>query len=211
MNTLLSGWTSGTPGQYLENTFGFQNMKNKILLSKQTESIELNQSRVHQDFVSFIDTDFEYSFQPGLVDDTDSFDRMTSVTSDFKMCYTPFPDQRNWHDWTTAGGLPGQRNNFYDLQAHRGDSRDCGKSDYYSFSWGSEPGWLASNTGSNAIQFHLVYGYSSVFDNSTEGRSTKNVGGVWTMCGDNFTQWLETTVPRPPSCDDTTISPACSL
>jgi hypothetical protein len=209
---LFNGWNSGTAGQFLETARGFENMTNKIIITMGSVNIELDQSREKQDFVAFIDTDFEYSFQWGMVLDDAAFNRITSVTSGKKLCYEGlYFENRNWNDWTAASGLPGNRNNFYNLNAHRGNSRDCGKSDYYSFNFSEAPGWLASNRTDRAKQFRWPVGTTALFtDYCKHNRSSKNAGGVWTMCGNDFTAWLEYIVPRPPTCDNP-IFPPCSL
>jgi hypothetical protein len=216
LNDVLNGWDSGTAGNFLETKRDFKNMKNKIIIAHNTVSIRLANADNNLDFVPFIDTDFDYSFQPGLVDDTDSFNRMTSLQRGHKICYgflTAY--DRVWYDWYTSAGVPGNRNNFYNLRAHQGRSADCGKSDgtYYAFSWAEadQPGWLASNTGPNARQYRWPHAKTALFtDYCTHGRSSKNAAGVWTLCGEDFTAWFENIVPRPPTCDDPSF-PTCGL
>ena len=72
-------------------------------------------------------------------------------------------------------------------------------SDYASKTTGIDvkTGWLPDNTGANAKQYHLIHGYGDLFTDCTEGRSSKNVNGVWTMCGDDFNAWFEEIVPDP--------------
>jgi hypothetical protein len=126
-------------------------------------------------------------------------------------------------DFSGDAPLPdtsGYRIGFYNLDAGRklsynergypcqSHGSDCAEED---FTWTTKPGWLADNTEHKAHHYHMIYGYDSVFTDCTENRTTKNVGGVWSKCGDDFTQWLDTTVPRPPTCDDPTITPTCSL
>ena len=44
----------------------------------------------------------------------------------------------------------------------------------------------------------------------TNGRSQVNAGGMPTMCANNFTSFLNTNIPRPPTCKNTVISPPCT-
>ncbi|MCP4088512.1 MAG: hypothetical protein GY746_01795 [Gammaproteobacteria bacterium] len=212
-NNLLSDWTGGTIGDYLENSLGFKNMKNKIFIDYNTVKIELVHSHHHNTVVPFFDTDIDKyagggDYQP--FQDTDGFNYIVQTVkkndkskcsnfSLYKYTYSKNPD------------LPASRNDFYDIDAviyFQFGSVVCDD-----FNMKNAPGWLANNTGNSAIGYHFVR--ASLTDNAsfecTEGRSQKNTGGVWTKCGDDFTAFLEANIPRPSTCDDPSIKPACSM
>jgi hypothetical protein len=204
MNILLSGWTSGTPGNYLENTLGFENMQNKILLTKSSvsniyliDSIYPTASASIVDAVVFVDPDIDKSKLDQPVQTQDAFRKLIqSKTLDTtRSCYIgmmlreyPIQDftqtDSGRTNWDSCCGY------FYKLHAQMAGL--C-----LPFTWDSKPGWLADNTGANAKQYHLIYGYGDLFTDCTEGRSSKNVAGVWTMCGDDFSAWFEEIVPNP--------------
>ncbi len=210
---LLSGWVSGTPGDYLEDSLGFQNMKNKIFIDQSTVSIMLIHSHKNIDVVPFFDTDIDKyagggDYQP--FQDSDGFNYVVhsekvnsehgcSGSGGYRWKYSKNPD------------FPSSRNDFYDIDAeilYLYNTEVC-----KNFTVENAPGWLYDNTGNSAVQYHFVS--ASLKDNEsfecTESRSPTNTGGVWTKCGDNFTSFLEAEVPRPPTCADSTIVPACVL
>jgi len=210
---LLSGWVSGTPGDYLEDSLGFQNMKNKIFIDQSTVSIMLIHSHKNIDVVPFFDTDIDKyagggDYQP--FQDSDGFNYVVhsekvnsehgcSGSGGYRWKYSKNPD------------FPSSRNDFYDIDAeilYLYNTEVCKK-----FTVENAPGWLADSTGNSAVQYHFVR--ASLKDNEsfecTESRSPTNTGGVWTKCGDNFTAFLEAEVPRPPTCDNPKISPPCLL
>jgi hypothetical protein len=206
LNDLLNGWNSGTAGNFLETVRGFKNMKNKVIISTNIVPITLANYPNSENFIPFIDTDFDYSFQPGLVDDNASFNRMTTYQYAYHGC------RMSMAKWDEANNLPNSRNQFYHITINWGcpNSNNCDGCLQYP-DWHFNPGWHGSTKSWNAIQFRWPAGTTALFtDYSTHNRSSKNVAGVWTMCGDDFTAWLENIVPRPPTCDDPSFG-SCSL
>jgi len=206
LKTLLSGWTSGTAGDYLEDSLGFKNMKNKIVVGDHTLSIELSSSDVKQNFISFFDTDINKSLginQP--IQNTGDYNKLAHKSG---KNYSNHEDCHYNYSYSKGSGLPSSGKNFYSLGAkiwyvdNYGYAQKC-----ISFSWSTEPGWLASNSGSQyRWPISSVSGYTC-----TESRSNKNAGGVWTMCGDDFTAWFDFYVPRPETCDNAGAGVVCNL
>jgi hypothetical protein len=202
LQQLFNGWNSGTAGNYLETKRGFKNMTNKVIITVDPISITLGNSPGPQEFVPFIDTDFDHSFQPSVVYNSASFDRMTLFTWAQYDCRDPY-----FH-WSTANNLPGFRNGFYELSIYYGCNS---KGEWENYHWVKVSGWDKYNTTAAARQFLWPVGATALFtDYCTHNRSSKNVAGVWTMCGDDYSAWFEEIVPRPPTCDDPTLPP-CSL
>jgi hypothetical protein len=202
LQQLFNGWNSGTAGQYLETARGFENMTNKVIITVDPMSITLGNAPGPQEFVPFIDTDFDYSFQPRVVDNSASFSRMTHFTATQYNCKAPF-----FH-WSTAEGLPGVRNGFYELSIDYGCNS---KAILVNYHWNIVSGWNKYNTTAAARQYLWPVGTTALFtDYCKHNRSSKNVAGVWTMCGNDFTAWFEYHVPRPPTCDNPSF-PTCNL
>jgi hypothetical protein len=232
MNLLLSGWTDGTPGNYLQNTFGFQNMQNKILLSTSSVAdmkLQIpdtkcgNNSKSHSknigSVVVFVDTDIDKNDLDQPVQTQDAVDQLyTGEKTKIRKCGPWYSEETQYKQmFNRSSMLPSNRKNFYELSARRRYTQcnSSGGGCKRDFEWYTKPGWLADVTAyTQYISTHyglVVLRERALFtDHCTEGRSTKNIGGVWSKCGDDFTQWLNTTVPRPPSCtEDPTLSPAC--
>ncbi len=216
LSALTSGWTSGTVGDYLENKRGFKNMKNKVILSNGTVSIELSSANIHQNYISFIDTDIDKSL---------GINQPTNSTNDYnKLAHKSGENHVNnnhcgyYYNYTEGSGLPSSRNNFYTCSGVSwwtdvyGTPRMC-----ENLKWNTEPGWLASNassTGYGTNQYHWPRRLLNAGDYSltcTEGRSLLNAGGVWTMCGDDYTAWFDYYVPRPETCDNAGAGVSCNL
>jgi hypothetical protein len=167
--------------------------------------------------VVFLDTDIDKNYLDQPVQTQDAVDQLYMSEKTVLRTHCKF----EWQTWDKqyksmfyeSFMLPSNRKDFYNLSARKRYTK-CRKSSggcKDDFTWYTKPGWLASVTGNRAKQYGLVLGQTALFtDHCTEGRSTKNVGGVWTMCGDDFTRLLNTTVPRPPSCDDIISNPACT-
>lgn len=206
LNILLNGWSSGTTGNFLETERGFKYMTEKLIIANNTVSITLERAPESMNAVPFIDGTIDHSFQSGVVDDAASFNRMTKLTKQSKACNNlGYAGTNNiWTDGTPI--TVGWRNSFYRISASYWTCDQRNK-----IIWSSRPGWHAENLNNKATQYRWPVGSTALFTNhATEGRSTKNVAGVWTMCGDDFTAWLNNVVPRPSSCDDSSLSP-CTL
>ena len=210
---LLEGFNSGTIGDSLENAYGFQNMKNKIIISSNTVSIELDHTHKYQDFVTFFDTNFDHSFMKGLVQTYDQYSKISRYTEHYDGSGNKCNKNRengHYYIYKENTDLSNLYNHFYDL---------TGRIDFYwdnnvceGFQWldGGEPGWLAANKGSNAKQYSWPVGLVYKFP-CRENRSAHNPGGVWTTCGDDFTAWFDYYVPRPETCDNPGAGITCSL
>lgn len=217
IENLVSGWTTGTAGDYLEDSLGFKNMKNKIVISTNTVKIDLSNSETDQDFVVFFDTDPTYDFMKGLVKNQSQYDFLAPSTYSTP-CYVDDDFTKIGHKYTynmnsELYSFNLNRNNFYNLNATVGFELDNTGTDEIictPLHWNTSPGWLASNTGSNAKQYRWpVLEISSLV--CTEGRSHKNADSVWTMCGDDFTAYLDYNVPRPETCGNSAATIPCTL
>jgi hypothetical protein len=212
MLTLFNGWQSATAGNFLMSNYGFQNMNHKILLTTgPAVTIKLDArsgtAAMELDAVPFIDTNFNYNEQPGVVYNNNGFNNITqndvakNNCSEYGIKYTKH--KNHWHiaDWLSDW----DRNGFYDIAAWSGGCDDS------KAKWNDKPGWNAEVTDSKAKQYRWPLGQKTLFtDYCTEGRSPQNAGGVWSMCGNDFADWFDNIVPRPPTCDDPDISPVCS-
>ncbi len=203
LSGLLSGWSSGTPAAFLEATYGFKNMQGKLVKSTSSFNFPMPGVPVTVRAVCFVDMDIAHHYDwsgvlcsRGPYTDLISGTRIPETsdpTSNTKITFYP-NSQINYSN----------RNNFASFHATMKMTYD-GESVVTPFKWQTEPGWLASNTGNAAKQFRWPVGEASLFtDNCTGGRSDKNVGGVWTKCGDDFIAFFDHNVPRPATCDDVT-------
>mgnify|MGYP002276803007 CR=1 FL=1 len=217
LKELLKDWKSGTAGDYLENR-GFKNMKNKVILSGQSVKIDLNNSHADntyntQAFVPFFDTDLDYSFNGGLVYQDKQYDFL-APSKNSGWCWQDNDGTQGGTKYTyshvTSVDKYKHTNYFYDLQAEIGwNSTDYGGYEICeSFKWTKMPGWVAANRGNNAVQYRWPAVEAYHLD-CTNGRDKTNPGSMWTMCGDDFTQWLEKQLPRPETCDNTNVGDPC--
>ena len=216
LKNLLAGWTSGTVGDYLENSFGFKNMKNKIVMGNNNYSIELSWAQAYFNFIGFFDTDMDKSF--GL-------NQPTYSTNDYNLLAPKSPlyvnnnyAQKpcpNFYNYQQPGWLPESflqsRNNFYIICARSWvtaaiyslPQESCAPLEWCQ---GGEPGWLA-NIGT--VQYRWPITPIAKFT-CTSPYTPKNTGGIWSMCGSNFIAFLEANIPIPPSCNDPSILPLCT-
>jgi len=205
LKDLLKDWKSGTAGDYLES-LGFKNMSNKVILSGQSVEILLDKADIEQEFVVFFDTDLDYSSFGGLVSKKSQYDLLAENGANGDPCWWNTSNVRVGTLYTyshnTTTKVYERTNYFYNLQATVGWYKDRGGSSVncHSLTWTTEPGWLTTNKGSNAIQFRWPAVEAYHLD-CTNGRDPKNNGSMWTMCGDDFTQWLDNQLPRPETCD----------
>ncbi len=199
LKSLLNGWTSGKAGGFLRDKRGFKNMSDKIIIASDAKSIKLNNWNKKHDLVPFFDGSMHYGYSDGFIRNKSNFNNIahSEVVSTHCGTYGSF-----YYDFSPEDGYPSDRNSFYKLDMDTGPG--CTEAD----NWHKTPGWKASK---NFKQYRWPIGHGGLFTNhATHNRSTKNVGGKWTMCGDNFTVWLEEIVPRPPSCDNSSLIP-CNL
>ena len=205
LNTLLSGWTGGRAWEYT-NSLGFGILGNKIIITPDTTSISLRHSGSNQMVVKFIDMTAEKGWiDDKLYDNSDAFDRITKVQGNnwvgscapYQSIFWTYSSWANWEipemscDWYTG---------IYGLAEYCGGNLINGQINWNDNESGYKPSWLTSNTRSNSEQFRLLHTEVNAFG-CTEGRPPKNAGNVWTMCGDDFTNWFEINVPRPETCD----------
>ena len=215
LTALLADWKSGTAGNYLQNNLGFKNMKNKIILSPNMVEISLNETGATQYVVPFFDTDWSYDFLPGApAVSTPQFESLlTKSRHQGNLCNVLKGIYYVSVDYTTNSNVPSNRNGYYNATAH---NRHCG-SDYNDttpFSFSVLPGYVAQQNGVNwelsGLQFRWpVLNISK--QPCTENRSSRNAGGVWTKCGDDFTAFIEYNVPRPETCDNPGSGVTCNI
>ena len=216
---LLAGWSSGTAGNYLENTLGFQNMENKIFISSNTVTVSLNESGSNQIFVPFFDTQWAYNTLPnggGPARTEVDFQEgvLTKHRDKGAICGNSVDHYYIDVDYDTRSGFSFDPNGFYNAYSH---ARYCETNGIYytTFSFSTWPGFLAEQNGTqnknkNAVQFRMPVASLTGFT-CTENRLNKNIGGVWTMCGDDFTAYLDFNVPRPSTCDNPHSNTPCQL
>lgn len=223
LDHMLDGWKTGTAGEFLENNYGFQNMKDKIILSRSAISISLDYTGYIQKVVGFFDTDMEKGPTNGGFNTQTEFETRLTKRSKHAGAVCDWRFNRfTSYDWEEAADLPDnvasypeRRNDFYNFSGH---ARKCGDSEWttpfaFKDTW---PGWVIemgseSNPYTDKMR-QFRWPVVSVRDlNCTEGRSPTNTNGVWTMCGDNFTVWLDDYVPRPASCDLAAAGVECVL
>ncbi len=197
LNTLLSGWNSGNAGNYLQNTLGFKDMNSKIILSTNTTTISLSNSGSNQTAVIFFDTNVgKASLDNKLFDNSKAFNLITPNSKTVKSgsCY---PFSSNFYYFN--GKAVGTGGSWYTTSY--GVTEWCGSNVLYGgVQWYYKPVWLESNTSASSQQFRLPFSYVQNFS-CTENRTKKNAGGVWTACGNDFTNWFDEIVPRPETCD----------
>jgi len=211
---LLAGWKSGTAGDYLENTLGFKNMKNKIIIGSQLVKVELDNtyriSSTEMMVSVFFDTDFEYDFlQGGPASTASHFNQLVHVKeSNGGLCGAFDLGLYENYDFSPISNVPSDRNDFYNLKGH---GRICDNAaDSYvktSTNFSIYPGWFSNWDGyarpdhPNNIQYKwpAIEAYKTTM--CTNGHNQQNIDNVWSMCGDDFTQWLNNQVPRPETCD----------
>lgn len=221
LTDLLSGWSSGTAGNYLENSLGFYNMKNKIVISSNTVELTLNETGPDPlYYVPFFDTDWDYNFLPdggGPAQREIDYQEGVLVKSRTEggLC-RGFVYYYYSIDYNTKPGMPANRNNFYNAKAHGRYCQPLSDDDWTTFfSFSIQPGYLAqqdnvNNINATAKQYRWpVLSISKI--TCTENRSNRNPGGMWTMCGDNFTAWFDYNVPRPETCDNPGAGVTCVM
>ncbi len=205
LNTLLGGWTSGTAGNYLESKLGFKHMKSKIVLSTNTTIVSLSNSGANQTVVMFFDgSTGKGKIDNKLFDNSKAFNLIApnSKTTGNGSCY---PFSSNFYSFN--GKSAGINSYWYFCW---GNAEWCGGNALHGgVKWNATPPWLASSSSDASRQFRLPYTQVKNF-NCTRNRFPKNPGGMWTMCGDDFTQWFNNEVPRPESCDTSNSSVSCS-
>ena len=215
LTELLAGWNSGTAGNYLQNNLGFKNMRNKIILSPNVVEINLDETGATQYVVPFFDTNWSYNFLPGApaISTSQFASLLTKSRHKGNLCNVIKGIPYVSVDYTTNSNVPANRNGYYNAVGH---NRHCG-SDYNNttpFSFSVLPGYLAQQNGVNwepsGLQFRWpVLNISK--QPCTENRSSRNAGGVWTKCGDDFTAYLDFNVPRPATCDNTASGSTCKF
>ncbi len=216
---LLAGWKSGTAGTYLEQNLGFENMENKIIISTNEEEITLNEVDGYQYVIPFFDTDWDYNFLPskgGPARNEVDFQEATLVKSrnEGGLCRGLVYYYMSI-DYNKNPKVPSNRNNFYDASGHCRYCQPLSDYDYTTqFSFSVLPGYLAEQGGktnheNSARQYRWPVRIASALT-CTENRPNKNPGGMWTMCGDDLTAWLEYYFPRPQTCDNTDAATQCS-
>ncbi len=199
LNELLSGWNSGTAGNYLQRQRGFKNMQKKIILSTSTTSISLSNSGAYQEAVIFFDTDVDKSMIDNkLFDNKKAFDLITPYTKSLSETSPCLPQAKIAY-YSYEGSTPSFNSSWYSISD--GKSAWCWTKELNGgVVWKTQPAWLASNSGSSSIQFRWPLTQIKNLK-CTLNRSKKNTGGAWTTCGDDFTYWFNTIVPRPATCD----------
>ena len=221
---LLAGWTSGTAGDYLQNNLDFKNMKNKVIISTNTVSISLNETYKTQYVVPFFDTDWNYNFLPGgggpaITEIQYREGPLVKSRTEGGLC-SGLVYYYESIDYKTSSKVPQNRNNFYNASGH---ARICQNHDEITtpFSWSVIPGYVGyqvewindswtnvPNHETSARQY--LWPVRTVSDlTCTDNRSIRNAGGIWTMCGNDFTAWLEYNVPRPETCDNSGAGVKC--
>ena len=206
LNTLLSGWTGGRAFSYT-NSLGFGVLGNKIIITPDTTSISLRNSGSNQMVVKFIDMTAQKSWIDNkLYDNSDAFDRITRVQSN-TWVGSCAPYQSQWYIYSSYSHWPSipemgcdWYTGIYGLAEYCGGNLIGGQINWNDNASGNAPAWSTLSITPNAEQFRLLHTDVTAFE-CTEGRPPKNAGNVWTMCGDDFTEWFEINVPRPETCD----------
>ena len=199
LNELLSGWNSGTAGNYLKNQLDFKNMQKKIIISTSTTSISLTNSGAFQEAVIFFDTDVDKSkLDNKLFDNKNAFDLITPYVKSLSETSPCIPQAKIAY-YTYKGSTPSFNSGWYTISD--GKSAWCWTKELKGgVVWQTQPAWIASSSGSNSIQFRWPLTQVKNLK-CTLNRSQKNTGGAWTTCGDDFTNWFNEIVPRPATCD----------
>ncbi len=196
LNILLSGWTQGKAGPYLHG-LGFRNMQNKIIITPNTTSVSLRNSGSNQTVTLFIDGNTSKDWIDNkLFDNSNAFNYIMDVWKTVAQgSCAPFASNYYTYNGKAAGGTScGWYIGSWGLAEWCG-----GHLLYGGIQWGSyKPSWM--NNSNNRNQFRLLHTEVNTF-NCTENRIPRNAGNVWTMCGDDFTDWFEINVPRPATCD----------
>ena len=201
MTALLTGWTSGRAGSFLQTKRGFENMTNKVIVSSSSTTISLANSGSNQSVVIFIDTETQKSQLSGvLFDNSAAFNSILQIIMANQNGNCPLP--MNVYMYT--GKNAGTNCLFYSAS---GVSQWCDNSCVEPLHWNGPPNWLSSM---GSYQYRWPVTNVSAFK-CTEGRSSKNPGNVWTMCGDDFTAWFDYYVPRPVTCDNPGAGVTCGL
>ncbi len=196
---LLSDWTHGKAWSYLHD-LGFRNMENKIILSNYAVNISLTNSYANQEAAIFIDGNTNKSWlgDRKLFDNTNAFDYImdVSITWEYGGICSPWV-RTKYYNFT---GIPAGGTDCSWYTGSYGDVQECSPWMVRKLQWVHEPAWLTSNNDDESNQFRLLKTQVSTI-NCTENRTPKNAGNVWTMCGDDFTNWFDMNVPRPETCD----------
>lgn len=222
-NILLSGWTSGMPGKFLQSAYGFKNMKNKIIITPTLLKMRLDDTNKDMMVIAFFDTDMDHDWISSLIDTKGEFEKLTlEVIADGGICWGPSIQTYRSYDYKGSPETPdstfyhtSRRNGFYHFNSH---ARKCGSNfttDQHFLSDDLWPGWVASlngvaNPDTSALQLRWPYLDIASYD-CTENRSGKNAAGVWSMCANDFTTWLDDYIPRPETCDDSATGVSCVL
>ena len=218
-----------TNGEYLEAN-GFKNMSKKTVISTDSVYFKLPKSNHHTPSVPFFNTDI-----PPVTNYAGDLTSVFISSDDF--AYVLYP--KNVGSYSCDEFYGGKHYNF--IYASALGSKDswiiayakssrCSDGNYNNqfkftdstFSNGSFPGppsyWPGyltraqyPNSGVPDTRRFLWPVLYALDASCTNGRPSTNAGGMATKCGDDFTAFLNANVPRPPTCDDSKISPSCTV
>ncbi|MCB0723959.1 MAG: hypothetical protein KDC73_04610 [Ignavibacteriae bacterium] len=228
------GTVGGDLGQYLQDVAGFQNVlsPNKTVIASDSVAIDLPHAGHTLYFVPFFNTN-------GTLTENVSGEK-TAVfyrEGDFQSLLNPVdvehtqcgnPNQGTLgtytlYNYTYNNNTLGQQyyNLDYNWMTGFAISAECNSmNDGYlfftddSFILGTPPVYPGFYTLAQRLQDVPERFLWPVFHpqnaTCTNGRTVKNPGGMYTMCNDDFTAFINTVVPPPVTCNNATIDPPCT-
>jgi len=210
---------TATNGHYL-STQGFENMTQKTIVAPQLINVTFSHDNVSREAIVFFNTDV--APVNGIYSVINTQDGFRSVFSS--------------HQESNKSGQCGAGNNYISKLYHYRTSgnfptadswtsgfakiRTCGDGHYVTpFEWtdhnytGSDcciPGFMKERPGGSPARF-LMPVMIPTDNNCTNNWTPFNKGNVYTMCRDDFKNFLNSNVPRPPTCDIPNIPSSCTV
>jgi len=223
---LDSAYSYSSVGSYLEEKAGFKNMTNtsRIVQANASVSIQLRHSRHKFDAIPFFYADWPVFLHGGSGPKWAVYEVGNDFTDVLEETYlqstwcSPFIEgyiyTYAWVKNSSYGyndNLPYARDEWFTGYA-TGSSCDPDEPMGYFFYWTEEygstdnnamPGWVAERQKNPGGAIKPAYAFLWPIKRlpstlCTDSRSSTNKGGMPTMCGDDFTAWLNNILPPPP-------------
>lgn len=213
--------TFRTNGEYL-SSFGFKNMSKKTVTASNSVEITFKYANVKTNVVPFFNTDMAVFKNVG-----NKYSSLILSADDFSTIFSPVDIAHNGCEFTVSTRY-GYSSNIlhYDSLFTYGFAvvEVCppgGLLNQYSYPTSFEfcdptyttstatytPNFVKGHQVNRRFLFPVMHPDEAI---CTNGRANKNAGGMWTMCNTDFNNYLNAVVPRPGTCDNSIIKPACT-
>ena len=228
------GTTGGDLGQYLQTVAGFQNVlsPNKTVIASDSVAIDLPHAGRTLYFVPFFNTngtltdnvsgektavfyreaDFQSLLNPVDVSHTSCGNPQQGTLGTYTLYHYTYNNntlgQQYYnldYNWMTGFAVSSECNSLNDGYLYFTDE---------TFNYNTTPVYPGFYTLAQRLQDVEQRFLWPVFHpqnaTCTNGRTVKNPGGMYTMCNDDFTAFINTVVPKPVTCSNAAIDPPCT-